>query len=430
MRIPTLILGLLLTFDLWGQQPLSLDSAISKALSGGNAVLIAQSELTAATLKDYKGNAGELPKSSILLSDNAQLININQELSNGNQVGRNGAVANALGTSFNVNWVVFNGLRVQAYKGAVRANIEQKDQQLRSAMQATVAEVVNTYLDLARQQRYLAVIEQSRLVSEQRLLLIQRRKEVGMANAADLLLAEIDLQDRVNALETQKILIRQLQVDLNNQMQAPLENTWTVNEDFPFGEVAWANIEAGIRANPDLAAAEAAAAQAEFQAKSVYANRMPTLQLNGGVGYNLSMNSGGFILRNQSYGPYVGVNANVPLLQKRSFDREYQAAQQNAETMHLRKQDAEEDLLAHGRKIFDSYAMLQMQVEQESLNVARAQKLLDLEVARERLDASTVLELREAQRSFEEVNFRLIDLKFRMQQAQVELMRLAGLLVE
>jgi outer membrane protein len=433
MRYLILILGLLLSTvpeQLCAQKILSLDSALQRALVAGHGILIAQSELQAAELQDYRGNAGETPRTAFTLNDNAQLINTNQSLANGSDINRVGAVANNFGAALNVNWTIFNGMRVKATKSRIHAQVEQSTFLLRASIQATVADLMQAYYTLARQQGYLDVIEQSRLVSEKRLELTQQRKLAGLANGADLLLAEIDLHEREQAAQTQAIVQRQFQIDLSNAMQGALDENWVVADEFPLEALNWADIETGILQNPELSAADAAVRAAEASARSAYANRMPTIQVNGGLAYNLAFNNGGFVLQNQNYGPYVGLNANVPLLQRRIFDRQYKIAQQQAETTRLRQAQTEDELLAMARKLFESHVSLQEQALKEVENVGRARQLFEIVVQREQLDAATVLELREAQRSFEEANFRLIDLKYQALMAQVELMRLAGMLVQ
>lgn len=430
-RITALLLLVWGTLEVQGQTVLTLDSAIQMALEKNFDVQIAESNLKAMQLRDYRGNAGETPRPEFNVSDNAQLINVNQDLSNGTNISRNGAFANALGANLQVNWTVFNGMRVVSIKQGIREQIHQSEEVLRATLQNTVADVMRGYYGVVRQQYYLKVISQSIEVSRERKVLAEQKKAVGYANASDLLLADLDLYQLEQAFESQQLLLRQGIVDLITLTNAELGQAWLVEDTIvPLGNLNRDDVLAAIQSNPELAAAEAAIRASEQAEKTIYANRMPVVQLNGGLGYSLSNNNGGFIISNQSYGPFLGVNANVPLLQYKVFNRQHAIARQETETLRIMQLQAENALESAALKLWDSYETAMAQLQTASANVANARRYLDLVIERNKLDAATVLELREAQQSFEDANFRLIDLEYQAIVAEVELMRLAGMLAE
>ena len=430
-RITALLLLVWGTLEVQGQTVLTLDSAIQMALEKNFDVQIAESNLKAMQLRDYRGNAGETPRPEFNVSDNAQLINVNQDLSNGTNISRNGAFANALGANLQVNWTVFNGMRVVSIKQGIREQIHQSEEVLRATLQNTVADVMRGYYGVVRQQYYLKVISQSIEVSRERKVLAEQKKAVGYANASDLLLADLDLYQLEQAFESQQLLLRQGIVDLITLTNVELGQAWLVEDTIvPLGNLNRDDVLAAIQSNPELAAAEAAIRASEQAEKTIYANRMPVVQLNGGLGYSLSNNNGGFIISNQSYGPFLGVNANVPLLQYKVFNRQHAIARQETETLRIMQLQAENALESAALKLWDSYETAMAQLQTASANVANARRYLDLVIERNKLDAATVLELREAQQSFEDANFRLIDLEYQAIVAEVELMRLAGMLAE
>jgi outer membrane protein len=427
----TLVLWTLaaLSFDAAAQRPLSLDSAIEKALSANYELQIAQSELRVAQLQDYRGNAGETPRTAFGVNDNVQVNNVAQDLANGTSINRNGAFANALGANLQVNWTIFNGMRVTAIKQRVREQITGQEELLRAQMQATVAQVMQSYYAIVRQQYYLDVIARTREVSRLRKVLAEQKRDAGLANASDVLLAELDLSQREQAYATQELFLRQGMMDLLSLLNETPDEAYILSDTvLPFIELDRERILAQLQDNPQLLAAEAAIRASQQAERSVYANRMPTVQLSSGLAYNLSYNTGGFVTSSQSYGPFIGINANVPLLQNKIFNRQHDIARQQTETTRLRLAQSEDDLQTAAMKLWETYAYARIQGERERINVENSRRYLDLITERHRLNAATAIDLREAQRSYEDANFRQIDVQYQAVSAEIELLRLAGLL--
>ena len=412
------------------QQPLPLNKAIEMALANSYELQISQSELRTAELQDFRGNAGETPRPSFGVSDNVQVNNVAQDLANGTSINRNGAFANALGANLQVNWTIFNGMRVSAIKQRIREQIVGQGELHKAQINATMANVMQSYYAIVRQQYYLAVIARTREVSRLRKELAEQKKEAGLANASDVLLAELDLSEREQAYKTQELYLRQSMMDLAALVNDVPGSTYVLTDTaFPQIGLDRAEIMDKLQDNPELLAAEAAIRASEQSERSAYATRMPTVGLSSGLAYNLSYNTGGFVTSAQSYGPFIGVNANVPLLQNKIFNRQYDIARQQTETTRLRLAQAADNLETAALKLWESYVYAQAQAELEAMNVENARRYLDLVTERHRLNAATAIDLREAQRSYEDANFRQIDVQYQAINAEIELMRLAGMLV-
>jgi outer membrane protein len=324
---------------------------------------------------------------------------------------------------------VFNGMRVTAVKQRVAAEISGQEALLQAQLQATVAEVTQSYFGIVRQQYYLAVIARTVEVSRLRKELAEQKRSAGLANASDVLLAELDLHQRTQAYLSQELFLRQSMLELAGLMNEEPGRSYILSDTvLAASNLDRADILQRLQDNPQLLAGEAAIRAAQQTERSTFANRMPTVQLNGGLAYNLANNNGGFVIANQNYGPFIGFNANVPLLQNKVFNRQNDIARQQTETTRLRLAQSEDDLVTAAMKLWEAYDHARAQVALEAANAANAQRYLDLVTERHRLNAATALELREAQRSFEEAHFRQIDIQYQAISAEIELLRLAGML--
>jgi outer membrane protein TolC len=74
------------------------------------------------------------------------------------------------------------------------------------------------YYNVVRQEAYLKTILKSIEASEQRVAIVKTRQQVGVANQADVLQSNIDLNALLQAKENQLLVIDQAKADLYNSM--------------------------------------------------------------------------------------------------------------------------------------------------------------------------------------------------------------------
>ncbi|MBC7588529.1 MAG: TolC family protein, partial [Chitinophagaceae bacterium] len=106
--------------------------------------------------------------------------------------------------------------------------------------------------------------------------------------------------------------------------------------------------------------------------------------------------------------------------------RQQKVANINTQNAKLQKQSLLLDYESNAIKIFQSYTNSLKQLETQKKTYALSQKLVDLSYQRFQLAAATIIELREAQRSFENAGFRLVNLSYAAKIAEVELKRVSG----
>ena len=82
------------------------------------------------------------------------------------------------------------------------------------------------------------------------------------------------------------------------------------------------------------------------------------------------------------------------------------------------------DYTAGAVRTFQSYTSTLQQLETQQKNVELAQKLLDLVLLRFELRQATIVEVRQAQQSFENAAFTMTNLSFASKSSEIELYRL------
>ncbi len=417
-------------YILKSQNVLMLEDAVKQSLESSFEVKVASSELTAAKMQDFRGNANEIALYSFSANNTGSAFGINQILVNGTEINRFG-VSNNLNVNVGVSYPIFNSFRIKATKNRIIAQTDVAQTRLKSQLQNVAAMVITRYFDLVRQQNLLVLLRKTVAVSEKRLELVKMRLSVGLANNADVYLAEIDLNTRNQEFIQQKNLLSQSMIDLNTLMNRPRTDTFSVANEIPLAQgLSLQMILTDMKKNPDLQNIDFQIKVAEFNEQEVYALRQPQVRLNAGLGYNLNNSTAGFSLLNQNYGPNGGISLTLPLFQNQIFDRQHQIAKVGTETRKFQKQALEATLEGNAYRLWQAYETAISRLESETKNLDITKKYLDLTLQRYELNQANAVDLREAQRAYEDAAYRLVNVRFLAKQAETELLRIAAQLVK
>ena len=189
------------------------------------------------------------------------------------------------------------------------------------------------------------------------------------------------------------------------------------------------NVLDKLAANADIKAAENQIRISELIVKETAALRYPTVRLNLGYNYTRNQSTAGFTLLNKVTAPSAGVTLAVPIYNGGAFKRQQQAAQINSSSAKTQKQILVRDYSAQAVKMFQTYQSSLEQLESQKANYKLSQQLLDLTLQRFQLIQATIIDVREAQRSFEEAGYRLINLNYAAKSSEIELKRLTNTLM-
>lgn len=412
------------------QRVLTLEEAIDIALKNSLDIRIARNNLEASIVNNHISIAGGLPTVTGTFNDNQSLTTINQKLNSGQEIQRAGAFGNQAAAGVSGSFLLFNGFRVYATKGRLEAIENFSETQINLQVQNTIASVMTTYYDIVRQQSYMKTLEQSIEVTEQRRNLAEARQSVGLANNADTYQAQIDLNSSLQEFRNQQLVVVQAKTDLMNLLNEQADTTFLILDSVIVVDslLNVDTITARLAGNPQILAAAAQININEFAEKEIAAQRYPAVRLNAGYNYSRNQSAAGQLLLNQSFGPFVGINLQVPIFNGGITRRQQRIAEIDTRNATLQQANVVNDLqLSVARAWFTlQYTLSQIKTERENYQLARA--LLDLTLQRYQLIAATIVEVREAQRSFVDAGYRLVNLSYAAKIAEIELKRLGSLL--
>lgn len=408
-------------------QPLSLPDAINLALQKNYDLRIARNVVDINRINNHIGTAGGLPTVSGNASDQESVANINQRLNTGTEISRTGAAVNALNANVTGSQLLYNGFRVRYTKNRLEVLQQQSEQQLAAQIQNTIAGVMVRYYDVVRQQRYILTLQQSIGLSEKQLEIVQAKQNVGLANNADLFQSQIDLNTRKQDLQAQQLALSQAQTDLLAWLDVEADSTVVITDSILLDQnVQLAAVLSGLPQNPEITILNQEININELIEKEVAAQRYPSLRANAGINYGRNQSAGGQLLLNQSYGPFIGLSLAVPIYNGGIFKRQQQTASIVTQNSRLQRENVLLDYRALALRTYQAYASSLQQIETQQNTYDISAQLVNLSLQRFELAAATIIELREAQKSFEDAAFRLVDLRYTAKLAEIELKRLQG----
>lgn len=423
------ILLISFTFELSAQQPLQLRQAINIALQNSLEIQIAQNDVSIDSIYNNYGVAGGLPLFSGTLNDNEQFTSVYQKLNSGQVIERNGVAANQLTSNVTGSILLYNGGRVVATKKRLAQLQQQSLKLLNAQVQNIIADVSNAYYDVVRQQGYIKTIERSIDAAKQRLDIVKTSQQVGLANNADLFQSQIDLNTLMQQQQAQELVIEQSKTELLRLLSAKTDSAVLIQDSIIVDEtINYAAIISRLENNPEIMAAQDQIAINQQIVKETAAQRYPSVRGTTGYSFNRNNAGAGQIVLNQTYGPTVGVSIGIPIYNGSVFKRQIKAADINVNTASVQKDILIRDYTANAVKAYQAYASTLKQLETEKNNYQLTSQLLDLVLKRFQLRQATIVEVKNAQQSFEASGYRLINLNYAAKFAETELKRLASML--
>jgi len=427
-RFLLVLLAIVISNVISAQEKLSLADAVKIAVQNSYDIKLVENTVAVAKNNNSYGVAGGMPTVSSTATNNNTSSTIHQTFPDPSRnTTRSGVEGTTVNGSLNVSMILFNGFRVAATKDRLESLEKQSAATLQNQLLNTSSVVMQQYYNVVRQEAYLKTIQKSIEASEQRVAIVKTRQQVGVANQADVLQSNIDLNALLQAKQNQLLVIDQAKADLYNSMVVPATSNYTFDETIIVDQnIKMAEVEAKMKDHPLLQSAQQLVNVNQFIEKETRATMYPTLRANTGYSYSSNRNGAGFILLNESYGPFLGINLALPIYNGGASKRAYNNAKIATNSAKLQLENATLDLNTELFKTYKNYlnSVKQTPVEQE--NYKMSQELLGLVMQKYQLGQATMVDVKQAQQSFETAGFRLTSLQFTAKIAEIELKRLSN----
>lgn len=414
MKKIILSLVLFLPLLVTAQPVIDLKSAIDSTLLNSFDIRVAENNFQISKINNTPGVAGKLPTVTASVNNNK---NLDLFISSAN--------GNTLSSNVTAGMVLFNGFRIVATRERLDILQSRGELQLNNEIQNSIATVMTAYYDIVRQQEYLKIIQNSLGVAQQELDIITARKNVGMANEADYLQALIDVNSAEQNLKTQQLQVEQAKTDLLQIMSLNNYYSFEVNDSIMVDRtIEQNNITDFLTRNPQYLSAEQQIKINQQIVKEVAALRYPSLRLSTGYNYNRSQGSTFQLTTSENYGPFVGLNLQVPIYNGNASRAQKRVAVINVENAKVMKEDLLNNLTSDAVRMYQSYNTSLAQLDSQLKAIEMSSKLVDLVMQRFQVSEATILEVKAAQASHETTGYQLVNLNYAAKVAEIELKRL------
>lgn len=427
-----LLIGLMCS----AQRVLSVEEAIATALQNNYNIQLAKNDSAAAAIDASYKNAAFIPRLNgnvgTVWNNNAQ----KQILSDGTKRESSGLKSNNLNAQLALNWTLFDGLKMFATRDKVDEYVALGELNIKNQLTNTVATVINTYYNIVRQQQLLKAVEEQMSISEERVKLAAYKLDIGIGAKPDVLQSKVDLNAQKALQLEQKKQIEQLKEELNQVMNVKPNTLYQVNDTIYFNDnLALADIQQDAEnKNLSLLIAKKNIDIAGLTLKERKAERFPTVSFNSAYNFNRTNNQAVIntfsTLFNRSKGFNYGFTATIPILNNFTNRRQIKQAALDIQYQQL-VYDNQRSLISLSVLVaFKDYEEQKRALALEEENILLAKENVDIVFQVYKLNSTTLIQLKEAQKSLEDAYTRLITARYNVKLAETELLRLKGDLVK
>ena len=402
--------------------------AVNIALQQNLEIQIAQSDLDVAKINNNWGNAGGLPSINGAINNTEAISNINQKLSNGNNIQRNNVSNQTFNANVAISWRIFNGMRVRSTKDRFESIEKMGSIMFQQQIDQVVFDVLNVYNNLIRLNKQIIATKAIIELSKERLKIAETRFNVGNGAKTDMLQARIDLNNQEINLENILKQIQNTKATMNALLKRNADAAFFATEEqFQIPDINFDTLQGKIETqNYQLLIAQQAKMNLLIDKKIINSQRTPTVTINSLTALNKSIAGAGLFLTNQTFGPNIGIGIGIPI-----FNSNINRTQAKVNKVLISQQDLQIDLLRTNlkRDLFIAFQEYQNAItvsKMEERNVKSAEENNFISTERFKKLQSNSIELRQAQLSLIEAQDRFINAQYRALVAGYTLQFLTG----
>jgi outer membrane protein len=405
-----------------GELPLlTLDEAVREALAANPQIGIARNAAAIAGNDRSLGNAGFLPSLGLTAQQSRRPAPVDGV----------GGASETLDLSTTLGYTLFDGFRRgTAYRRLGAAEVRAGLAAERVA-ESTLASVAVLYYDLVRQQQQIEVLRESIAISEERMRIAEQRRDVGSASELEVRRAQVDRNADRAALLRQEVALTSRKAALNELLGRDGVARFRVVDVIPLdgGLELDALTERALERNRSLLEAGQAREVAALERRELRSDWYPRVGLQ--VGYSMAELSRelGFTPI-QPGGVGYGLTLSFNLFDGFNRDRRLQNARLREQSGALAERQERTRVLTGLGSAHATYRNLLLLSELEAENAELARENVEVALERFRLGLSTSVELREVQNALAAARSRLVAARFDAKQAEIELLRLSGALLD
>lgn len=428
-KLRLLLLILVINSGAWAQADLlTVDEAIKIAIEKNFDVEIDRNAQEIGKINNNWGNAGMWPNISATGSTTIASNNLEQKLSNGTTISRNGAILRSMNAGLAVSWRIFDGMRMFATKKRLEELEKIGELTFRNQVNTTVFNVISAYYQIVQLNQQRKALKETISFFEERKKIAEDRFRIGTAPKTDFLQAQVDLNQQKGNLLSIENSIAIAKASFNNLLGRKPETKFEVTETIePDNTINFPSLQQKSQSeNYDVLLAQSNLSVWIQQKKEILSQRLPSVTLNGNFNFAQSKNQAGFNLYNRNLGPSAGIGVAIPIFQGGIIKRQEQVADINIKNQQVLINRLKNDVSTN---LINAYSNYQNAINLVTLEKSTLELIVENNtIATERFRKLTItsLELRQVQLDYINGQTRYINALYMAKLAEAEMKMLAG----
>lgn len=414
----------------YAQSPLlRVEDAVKVGLEKNFNIQILRQQEQIAINNNTPARAGMTPTVNTTGTVSYAINNTEQKFFNGET--RGAPNAGTFNTRFGVEalWTLYDGWRMYAARDRLTA-FEQQSRALTTAqMQTLAANITLSYYNIVQLERTTANLRYAVRLDRDLLNLVQAKKTIGSATGLEVLQSRSRLTADSARLVQQEADIRRLYMAFNQLLNRPVDEQFRVDTTLASQLVIGVEelVQNAKQAHPEVLLSKLDQQVALLNTKEIKGTFKPELDLFANLNYSYQRNAVGFLLSNRNLGPTVGLTARYPIYDGHLRKQNLANAKIAEENVKLRQDELLYTLEAQIRTRYADYQSLKQLRDLEDANLRVTVDQANLARELYRLGKITNFEVRESTLLEVQARDRAIQAGFRLKQAEIELLDLAGM---
>lgn len=431
--MPVLIL---LSQTTTAQKMLTLDEAIATALQNNYNIQLSKNDSAVAALDYSYRNAAFLPSVNANLSGLYRNNNQNQKFSDGTQRKLNDIRSNNYAASVDLNWVIFDGLKMFATRDKLKEIVQLGSLEIKQQIVSTIADVITNYYAIVKQKQQLKAIDEQINLNKERVKLAAYKLDIGVGAKPDVLQSKVDLNAQKAAYLNEETKMAKLRETLNQIINIKPGTNYVVSDTILIDmNVSLGDIQQGLDTqNPDLLLAQKNIDIAKLILKERKADLFPTVSLSAGYDFNRTNNKATVNpfqpLFSRNYGRNIGFNISIPIFNHFNTKRLIRQSQLDIQYRQLLFDNQKSMVSLQVLNAYKDYELQKKALALEEENILLAEENVNIVFQVYKLNSTTLIQLKEAQNSLQEAQTRLINARYNTKLAEIALRKLKGEIIK
>ena len=428
--LPSLIF--LFSWSASAQEVLSPQDAVTIGLKNNYSINIAKNSRDITENNASLGNAGVLPTLDATGSASRSVNNTTQEYSNGTSVDVSGAVSKNYAAGINLNWTIFDGLKMFASLEQLKELHQVGESNYKLTVEQNINDILSTYYDIVRQKQVLEATQRSVTISKERLRITQSQKDVGTASKFDVLRAQVDMNGDKSSLMNQELTLQQAKTRLNQLLGRDVKTKFDVIDtiDVKTGLSYNDLFSTTMQKNNQLLLAKQNKNVAQAQLRLERGDLFPVISLNLGYNYSRSESGAGFFKSSNTTGITYGVSASFNLFDGLNTRRRIENAEVSIESSELALKQVEDQVKALFENTYLKYQNSLQLVKLESENYKAAEENANIALEKLKVGSITPVDFRQVQLDLMNAKSRLLSAEYDAKTSETNLLQISGQLVK